>query len=103
MMHTPGRLRGDGGRWTTNIVLCIHRGFNRFGLIEHKLVKISDRVLGLRLKQLDEQGLVSKSHVEGEILYALTSDGQALVEVLGHIAQWQEERRTPRSTPKGKT
>lgn len=80
------------GRWISQVLVCIKTGSNKFGLIKHRLPGISDHMLGLRLKHLVDNNLITKNIDEGEKTYEVTSDGHSLVGILENLARWQSKR-----------
>ena len=82
-----------GGRWTTQILFCIHFGLNRFGLIKGRLPRISDQILGIRLVHLVENKLVIKKSVAGEKIYELSAKGKTLIPLLEQLTEWQTNQK----------
>lgn len=81
------------GRWTTQVLFCIHFGLNKFGLIKNRLPRISDQILGLRLNLLVKNKLVVKKIIAGEKNYELTAKGRALIPLLEHLVEWQTQHK----------
>jgi len=76
------------GRWKMQILYCVHFGENRFSTIKKRIPRISDRMLGLRLGDLIEDGLILKSIQGDDVVYALTAKAQRLIPVLNQITDW---------------
>ncbi|THJ07431.1 helix-turn-helix transcriptional regulator [Nocardioides sp.] len=74
-----------GRRWNSAILLALGRGAARFGEIRAMAEGLSDRMLALRLKELERAGLVSRT-VEPttpvSVRYGLTTRGQELLAAL---------------------
>ena len=81
------------GRWTTQVLICVSMGRNRFGLIKEQLPGITDNVLGLRLNHLIDNKLLVKELNGMERTYILHENGVALIEILENLARWQEQRQ----------
>jgi DNA-binding HxlR family transcriptional regulator len=70
------------GKWTILVIRDLAEGRSRFCELERSLAGISPRTLSLRLRGLEEQGIVARHtypEVPPRVEYALTSKGEALV------------------------
>lgn len=70
------------GKWTLLLVKELAEGQSRFCELERALEGISPRTLSLRLRALEEEGIVIRatfSEVPPRVEYALTEKGRALV------------------------
>ena len=70
------------GKWTLLIIRDLADGKRRFCELERSLVGISPRTLSLRLRALEEQGIIGRNtfaEVPPRVEYALTAKGAALV------------------------
>lgn len=88
-----------GVRWTGAILLAGARGARRFTHYRAMIPGISDPQLALRLKQLQERGLIERTVIPStpvQILYALTPDAEELISALQPLSKWSE-RNLPRS------
>ena len=69
------------GKWTLLLIRDLAEGHSRFCELERSLSGISPRTLSLRLRALEEEGIVER-HTFGEVPprveYALTEKGRAL-------------------------
>lgn len=87
-------IRGDGGRtlravldricnkWTLLIVATLDRGSLRFTDLHQQVPGISQRMLTLTLRNLERDGLVSRTvhaEVPPRVEYALTPTGKSLI------------------------
>jgi DNA-binding HxlR family transcriptional regulator len=74
-----------GGKWTILLVRDLADGRSRFCELERSLEGISPRTLSLRLRALEEQGIVERHtypEVPPRVEYALTEMGKALVPLI---------------------
>src|SRR5881397_4304112 len=73
------------GKWTLLLVRDLAEGTSRFCELERSLTGISPRTLSLRLRALEEEGIVER-HTFGEVPprveYALTDKGRALLPII---------------------
>src|SRR6187402_1340246 len=70
------------GKWTLLIIRDLAKGSSRFCELERSLEGISPRTLSLRLRALEEEGIVERHtfpEVPPRVEYALTAKGEALV------------------------
>src|SRR5215212_10532201 len=73
------------GKWTLLIVRDLAEGRSRFCELERSLGGISPRTLSLRLRALEEEGIVHRTtypEVPPRVEYALTEKGLALVPII---------------------
>src|SRR6201989_3354814 len=83
------------GKWTLRIVRDLAEGCSRFCELERSLGGISPRTLSLRLRALEEEGVVERRtypEVPPRVEYALTEKGRALVPIIDSMrtygTQW---------------
>ena len=72
-------------KWTLLLVRDLHDGHSRFCELERSLAGISPRTLSLRLRALEEEGIVERRtfpEVPPRVEYALTEKGRALVPIV---------------------
>ena len=70
------------GKWTLLVIRDLAEGRSRFCELERSLAGISPRTLSLRLRALEEEGIVARQtfpEVPPRVEYALTEKGRALV------------------------
>ena len=82
------------GKWTILIIRDLAAGPNRFCELERSLTGISPRTLSLRLRALEEQGLVERhthSEVPPRVEYSLTEKGQALAPLIEDMRRYGRE------------
>src|SRR5438309_9607679 len=73
------------GKWTRLVVRDLSEGRSRFCVLERSLHGISPRTLSLRLRALEEEGIVERQtfpEVPPRVEYALTAKGRALVPLI---------------------
>jgi len=73
------------GKWTLLIIRDLAEGRSRFCELERSLQGISPRTLSLRLRALEEEGIVERRtypEVPPRVEYALTEKGRALVPII---------------------
>src|SRR5438270_13979129 len=72
-------------KWTLLLVRDLSEGRSRFCELERSLAGISPRTLSLRLRALEEEGIVERhtfSEVPPRVEYALTAKGGALIPIV---------------------
>jgi DNA-binding HxlR family transcriptional regulator len=87
-----------GGRWTGAILLAAVGGARRYGEYRAMVVGISDRLLTLRLKELQAEGLIERTVVPStpvQILYSPTANARELMSALQPLAEWGRRRLPP--------
>jgi DNA-binding HxlR family transcriptional regulator len=73
------------GKWTLLVIRDLAEGRSRFCELERSLEGISPRTLSLRLRALEEEGIVKRQtypEVPPRVEYALTDKGRALVPLI---------------------
>jgi len=73
------------GKWTLLLIRDLAEGSSRFCELERSLEGISPRTLSLRLRALEEEGIVERHtypEVPPRVEYALTKKGEALVPLI---------------------
>jgi DNA-binding HxlR family transcriptional regulator len=73
------------GKWTLLIIRDLAEGRSRFCELERSLLGISPRTLSLRLRALEEEGIVERQtfpEVPPRVEYALTDKGCALIPII---------------------
>ncbi len=90
------------GKWTLLVIRDLAEGSSRFCELERSLEGISPRTLSLRLRALEEEGIVERQtfpEVPPRVEYALTEKGEALVPLVEDMrrygARWLFEEESP--------
>ena len=79
------------GKWTLLVIRDLAEGRSRFCELERSLHGISPRTLSLRLRALEECGIVQRHtfpEVPPRVEYALTEKGRALVPVIEEMRSY---------------
>ncbi|MEX0973011.1 MAG: helix-turn-helix domain-containing protein [Solirubrobacterales bacterium] len=79
------------GKWTLLVIRDLAEGCSRFCELERSLEGISPRTLSLRLRALEEEGIVARNtfpEVPPRVEYALTEKGQALVPLIDDMRRY---------------
>ncbi|AGJ54752.1 helix-turn-helix domain-containing protein [Streptomyces sp. NPDC053741] len=99
-------IRGDGGKairaildricdkWTMLTVATLEQGRMRFSHLHQHIPGISQRMLTLTLRNLERDGLVSRTvyaEVPPRVEYALTPQGESLIPPALALARWAVE------------
>ena len=81
------------GKWTLLVIRDLADGCTRFCELERSLRGISPRTLSLRLRALEEEGIVERStypEVPPRVEYALTEKGRALIPIVENMRTYGE-------------
>jgi DNA-binding HxlR family transcriptional regulator len=79
------------GKWTLLVIRDLAEGCSRFCELERSLEGISPRTLSLRLRALEEEGIVARNtfpEVPPRVEYALTEKGRALVPLIEDMRRY---------------
>lgn len=86
-----------GGKWKLKIVIALSSGYSRFNELQRALNGISARVLSHELKDLEENGLLSRVvHADTTpvmVEYLPTEYAQTLRNVVGTLADWGSKHK----------
>jgi DNA-binding HxlR family transcriptional regulator len=85
-----------GDKWSVLVVVLLGDRGRRFSELHRGIEGISQRMLTLTLRQLERDGLVSRTvhaTVPPRVDYALTDLGRTLLEPLGALQAWAEQQR----------
>ncbi|MDQ1086614.1 helix-turn-helix domain-containing protein [Siphonobacter sp. SORGH_AS_1065] len=96
-------LKKISPRWKMIILYDIANGYFQFSKLKAKLPGISDQILGKRLRELEEDGCISRisdsSTVPIQTHYKVTAKGDALLEIMIQLHQWGLIWENPDSSP----
>ena len=82
------------GKWTLLLIRDLSEGRSRFCELERSLQGISPRTLSLRLRALEEEGIVERDtfpEVPPRVEYALTEKGLALLPLIDDMRSYGRE------------
>ena len=82
------------GKWTLLVIRDLADGRSRFCELERSLAGISPRTLSLRLRALEEEGIVERQtfpEVPPRVEYALTTKGLALIPIIESMRSYGSE------------
>lgn len=88
-----------GDKWTIMVVGCLERGPRRFNEMRRMIGGISQRMLTLTLRRLEEEGIVARhafATIPPRVDYELTAHGHTLIEPLRALGSWAEGHRAQR-------
>ena len=84
-----------GGKWKMQIICSLNnRGTMRYNELRRKMDKISNTVLAASLKELEEEGLVTRKvykEVPVKVEYSTTELCDRLMPILESLSDWGEE------------
>ena len=84
-------LRIIGGKWKGVIVYHLLGGTKRFNELKKLIPNITQRMLTRQLRELEEDGIVSRvvyPQVPPKVEYSLTDAGHSLEQILDIMHQW---------------
>lgn len=80
-----------GGKWKTVVLWYLRKDKKRFSELKRLIPNITEKMLSLQLKNLENDGIVSRKpypEVPPRVEYFLTDFGQSLIPMLEEIARW---------------
>lgn len=80
-----------GGKWKTVVLWYLRNDKKRFSELRKRIPNITEKMLSLQLKDLENDGLVSRKiypQVPPKVEYFLTDFGKTLIPMLEEIARW---------------
>jgi DNA-binding HxlR family transcriptional regulator len=94
--HCPVEAAIDiiGGKWKPLILWTLRDGTLRFSQIEDELYGITQKMLTKQLRELEQDGIVSRkvyAQVPPKVEYSLTDSGRTLMPVLDLLCAWGSE------------
>lgn len=85
-------MRYIGGKWKAVILIHLGKENLRYSELKKEIALISERTLSLQLKELEADGLITRTvHASKPplmVTYSLTDFGRSLIPVLSAISQW---------------
>ncbi len=83
-----------GNKWKVLILRDLMPGTKRFGELKKSVGKVSQKVLTVQLRSMEESGLVHRkvyAEVPPRVEYSLTELGRSLKPILDSMQIWGEE------------
>jgi DNA-binding HxlR family transcriptional regulator len=80
-----------GGKWKTVVLWYLRSDKKRFSELRKLIPNITEKMLSLQLKDLENDGLVTRKiypEVPPKVEYYLTDFGKTLIPMLEEIAKW---------------
>lgn len=86
-----------GGRWKLLIMAGLNKRPLRYGELRRNISQISERMLTLQLRELEEDGILKRTvfaEVPPRVEYELTAIGKELVPICLELSNWGTKHRT---------
>jgi len=83
-----------GGKWKVIILYHLMSGTKRFNELRRLMPKVSQRMLTLQLRELEEHGILNRkvyAEIPPKVEYSLTELGKSLDIVLEVLHKWGNE------------
>ena len=84
-----------GGKWKSVILWYLRKDTMRFSELRQRIPDITEKMLSLQLKTLEEDGLIHRASFGSKpplrVEYSLTPFGKTLITPLEAIAKWGRE------------
>lgn len=80
-----------GGKWKTIVLWYLRNKTLRFGELKKMIPDVTEKMLSIQLKKLEEDGLIKRkvyTEVPLRVEYSLTPFGKTLVPAVEAIAKW---------------
>ena len=80
-----------GGKWKTVVLWYLRNKTLRFGELKKQIPDMTEKMLSIQLKKMEEDGLVKRevyAEVPLRVEYSLTDFGKSLTPVLESISKW---------------
>ncbi len=81
-----------GGKWKTAILSHLKDREKRYHELRKEMPTVTERTLSLQLKQLEEDGLVSRKVFARKpplkVVYKLTPFGESIIPIIDTITEW---------------
>jgi DNA-binding HxlR family transcriptional regulator len=90
-----------GGKWKPMILYALLSGPRRFGELSRLIPEITQRMLTLQLRELEEDGVIAREvykQVPPKVEYSLTPLGLTIEPILSFMQQWGEQYANTRAT-----
>ena len=83
-------MRKIDGKWKLLILHQLRGGTKRFNTLHKLLIGVSQRILTLQLRELEQEGLINRkvyAEVPPRVEYSLTELGETIVPLLDNFAE----------------
>jgi DNA-binding HxlR family transcriptional regulator len=80
-----------GGKWKTVVLWYLKDKTLRFGELKKQIPDITEKMLSIQLKNLEDDGLIKRkvyTQIPLKVEYSLTAFGKTLIPILNAIAKW---------------
>ena len=84
-----------GGKWKVIVLWYLRDGKLRFSELKDRIPDITDKMLSLQLKSLEEDGIIKRTvypEVPPRVEYEYTEEGKSLIPVVKAIASWGRKK-----------
>src|SRR5882762_6368892 len=85
-----------GGRWKLLILMRLENGKQRFGELNKQIPNITERMLTLQLRELEQDGLITRkvyAEVPPRVEYEMTDIGRDLLPICSELHAWGTKHR----------
>jgi len=85
-----------GGRWKLLILMRLENGKRRFGELNKQIPNITERMLTLQLRELEQDGLITRkvyAEVPPRVEYEMTDIGRDLLPICAGLHTWGTKHR----------
>src|SRR3546814_15555676 len=82
------------GKWKLEILWLLHHRIHRFGELKRSIPRMSQHMLTLQLRELEEDGLITRTvyaDVPPRVEYAMTEATNALEPTIASLPRWLRE------------
>ncbi len=84
------------GRWILIICCLLNQGKQRFSELKRKIPNITERMLTLQLRKMEENQLITRTvypEVPPRVEYELTESGKKLKPIIKKLEEWGVQHR----------
>lgn len=84
------------GQWVLTICCYLSEGKLRFGELKKCIPNITERMLALQLRKMEENKIVKRTvyaEVPPRVEYELTKSGQQLIPILNQLEDWGKQHK----------
>lgn len=84
-----------GGKWKVVVLWYLKEKPQRFSELKRLMPEITEKMLSLQLKKMEEDGLVARrvyAEVPPKVEYSLTPEGKTLIPALNALASWGRKK-----------